>query len=750
MSDAPAPDSSRLEQVQKLFASARMATISSKGDVEHHAQRITRTAQIGGGSLSLATGRPRDPLWYWKRNNVPYDIWSDETGEEMRKVRELCRLLYITHPLLGSAIDVYSKYPLAGMEIVCPKDKSIATFYTELFMDDLNYEEYLVDVGREHWLVGEAFPLASFNELTGVWDSDDLMLPEDVEVIKTPFSNDPRFLMALPWMIRRILNDRAPQMEYRQLIENYPELLAYNFSDLAQFGHRDERFLMPISGKLMQHVKRKGDSFHPRGIPIMMRAFRAVAQEEMLNAAQDSISQRLYTPLILARIGASATDLGTTTPWIPTQGDLDAFVEDVNLALSADFRLIVTHFAAQMQNVFGRESMPNLQQDFERLIERQLQAFGMSKTMLSGASGGETYAADALNRDLMTQLLIEYQRMMRKFFRKRAEIVAEAQGHYDFTIKGGRPVPVMETVQETDEQTGEIRFIERPKLLLPDLRIRAMNMRDEKQFGEFLASARQEGIPISQKTRLVNVPIDLDEEIDAVVQEQVDQAVRAEEVRKRQYQELKRRGLPIPEELRKDYEPRVSGAEHGDAINEAATAQVGEMLGLPAAGESTDTGGPEPLPSLGTTAPDASALVPPTDGADGESESSDALTRENRQRPPESDEQREGMPKDSMIAAWAYADRDLNWGEVHDGDFARYSFHPDEFRRTAQVAKNDDGVETDDPGNPDALIRDEVDDSLSDGEAISSTPLDLPVLGSYHMRHIGKQRRPEAFYRRVD
>jgi hypothetical protein len=46
----------------------------------------------GGSSLSFATGRPRDPMFYWRQNNLPYDVTKDE---ELRKIREYCRLLYL-------------------------------------------------------------------------------------------------------------------------------------------------------------------------------------------------------------------------------------------------------------------------------------------------------------------------------------------------------------------------------------------------------------------------------------------------------------------------------------------------------------------------------------------------------------------------------------------------------------------------------------------------------------------------------
>ena len=160
-----------------------------------------------------------------------------------------------------------------------------------------------------------------------------------------------------------------------------------------------EKYRNFITGGLVTH---NSDKFHHRGLPIMMRAFRALYQEEMLNAAMDSIASRLYTPLILVRLGASATDLGTDSAWVPTPQQLEEFQESLDIALAADFRVLTSHFATEVDLVFGREAMPDFGPDFDRLLDKQLLAFGLSRTMLMGGAGDQTYAADAINRDLVS------------------------------------------------------------------------------------------------------------------------------------------------------------------------------------------------------------------------------------------------------------------------------------------------------------------------------------------------------------
>jgi hypothetical protein len=263
-----------------------------------------------------------------------------------------------------------------------------------------------------------------------------------------------------------------------------------------------------------------------------MRGYRSLIQEEMLNAAQDAIAERLYTPLVIAKLGASATDLGTEVPWIPTESEALEFEMSLDAALAGDFRVLITHFATQMETVFGKEAMPDFTEDFDRLTDKQLQVFGMSRTMLNGADGGQTYAADALNRDLITQLLGTHQRKLDRLWTSRMEVVAEAQEHWDYEERNGIKYPIMEEVLEVDPETGEETITEQPKLLVPTVKWKSMSMADEESNQQFMEALRASEVPISMKTRLINVPIDLEEEVEITKDEQVMLAVAAQETRK--------------------------------------------------------------------------------------------------------------------------------------------------------------------------------------------------------------------------
>lgn len=639
-------DKTRAEMARNRAINRKTGAVSGAG---------ANAANRGGADISFATGRPRDPLFYWRQNNLPYDFADPD---ELRKVRLYTRLLYLTHPMIASCVDIYSKFPLLGMELKC-KDDKLTEFYTDLFLTEegLNYEEFLLDIGREYWTVGEAWPFATFNEKLGIWDSEELLNADDVEVQRSPFMKDPRYFIRLPETIRRVLNERQPAWEYQKLVEAYPELIHY--------GAEDAR--MPVSNVLLQQLRFKSDTFNSRGVPILTRAMRAVIQEEMLNSAMDAIADRLYTPLILARLGASATDLGTEQPWIPTPDQLSDFEEALDAALAADFRALIYHFAVQIEPVFGREQMPDLTGDFDRLEDRILQTFGLSKTMLTGADSGQTYAADALNRDLIAQLLTTYQKMIIRHYRKRALIVAEAQEHYDYEERNGKRYVITEEILEVDEETGEEYIVEQPKLLIPDMQMRTMNLRDEETERQFLESLAESGVPVSIKTRLTNIPIDFDEEVERRQNEQVMLAVAEQETRKQQYQALRDANLPIPQDLRNDFAPRPIQGQLPDSQmlrtptmgtdptgmfpNIAPTPE--DMAGVPV-GQPTNT---FPMGQMPGT-----PVIPMQQPQELESGGDNGKDGES-QRPAESDEQRKGMPTKAQL--WKQAKKMRRIADEH-------------------------------------------------------------------------------------
>jgi hypothetical protein len=332
-----------------------------------------RTSRMTKKSSDVWAAVPRfyDPMEYWDLSGLP---WNTADEGHRHKLHKWLRLYYATHYLVPSLIDIFTRFPLVGMELYC-KDDSLAKFYEELFFNKLDYPNFLVSLGREFWTVGEAFPLGSFDEDLGVWEREELLNPEDIIIKNFPLLGSKQMLIQPPDYLKKLAKEKSPAKEYKQLETNFPELIPY----LKRNEH------IPVSSVLLKQVANKLTDWDDHGTPILLRGLRTLMHEEKLLASQDAIAERLYSPFILAKLGIQ--DLGDgQPPWIPDADQLEMVRDDIDVALSSDFRLMVHHFGLDMENVFGREQMPRLGDDFDRVERRLCQIFGVNPSLIGGGA----------------------------------------------------------------------------------------------------------------------------------------------------------------------------------------------------------------------------------------------------------------------------------------------------------------------------------------------------------------------------
>jgi len=582
-----------------------------------------RTAAATGSDAQWAWPKLHDPFEYWRERTWWFNM--EDPDEQTRKIRDWARLLYSTHYLVPSLIDIYTRYPLLDIELIHP-DKRISDFYNDLFFDGLDYNEFLYDLGREHWTVGEAFAMGSWHDGIGAWEEDEIINPNDVIVAKNRALRTYQYHIKVPEEIKRLIERRDPPQEYAMLMQLYPDVVAWARQDKE----------IPVSDVIMKQIKFKTNPWSEHGTPILLRAFRMLMLEESLNAAQDAIADRLYSPLILATLGLP--DVDQDGPWVPDAQELQSLRDDLAMAINSDFRLMTYHHGLTIQNAFGRESMPRLDQDFMRVESKVMQVFGIGADLLQGGNGG-TYAAGALNRELITQMLSTYQHKIEKFIRSRMEPVAERQGHYEMRNVGGQMVPIMETVLMVDEETGAEYVEERPKLAIPEVRFRSMNLRDETIERGFLQQLMAAGFPISLSTLAVNIPIDFDDEIDARKDEKIKTVVAEQQYKKELFNRLMTLQLPIPPEYVQEYQAYLAMLE-----NPALGAQL-----APGAMQSLIV--PPPAPNLtgeaigNSDAAMGAQVYPSVNNMAQQMQQTQRGTE--RQRPQESYEQRKNAPKPS-------------------------------------------------------------------------------------------------------
>lgn len=530
-------DSGVMEEIAAFDRSAGLIS-----DFERRRNRTAGFRRLGGFGFGsdVVGAMPRffDPTEFWELSNLPYNVHDDKHRSRLYKWLDL---YYRTHPLISILVDIFTRFPLVGMELSSP-DKKLKGFYEDVFFDKLDYEQFLVDLGRQYWVFGQSFPLASFEETFGVWEREELIDPMLVKVERVPILGQTQFKLRPPPELVEIAKRKEPRELYHRLISDYPEIVPYLHQNLD----------IPISDVLLRQVAFFADRNDTYGTPILLRALRMLIHEEKLLASQDAIAERLYSPLIMAKLGIQ--DLGDNQgPWIPSPMELDAFRDDLDYALSSDFRLIVHHFGVEVQNVFGREQMPRLDADFDRIDRKLMMVFGINPSLLQGGTSGQPYASTALNAEFLNQMLRTYQKYLKRHYEARAMIVAEAQEHYAYEKRGEERIPIMQEVIEYDEEGKKI-VVEKNKLMIPDLTMKVLDLRDEATQRQFLFELKSAGVPIPDQDLAIGFDYDFEEALDLFQEELIKKTVAQQEAKVKTYQILAAKGLPIPPELRMEVE----------------------------------------------------------------------------------------------------------------------------------------------------------------------------------------------------
>jgi hypothetical protein len=565
---------------------------------------INKTA-AGGGDYIAAIPRFYDPVEYWELSGIPWNIQNDT---HRRKLYQWLRLYYMTHYLVPILIDIFTRFPLVGVELTS-KDPKLTQWYEDLFFDRLDYQEFLVRLGREYWTVGQAFPLGSFNETLGIWEREELINPEDVIIKQYPLLGTQQFEIKPPEFLRELVTKKSPANDYITLERDWPELIPYL--------NKNEN--IPVSNTLMKQVAFKINDWDVHGTPLLLRGLRTLMHEEKLMASQDAIAERLYSPLILAKLGVQ--DIGDGVPWMPGPDECEAFRDDIDIALASDFRVLVHHFGIDISNVFGREQMPNLGEDFDRIERRLMQLFGVNPSLLSAGSNSQPYASSALQAEFLNQILRTYQNFLKRHFMDRARVVAEANEHYDYEQRGDTRVPIMEEHIEYDEE-GNIVVVERHKLLIPDITMKVLDLRDEATQRQFLAQLKSSGVPISDQTFMVGLPYTFKEELKRFEEEAIEKTVAQQEAKVKIYRLLKARNLPIPNDLLQEIVASGLDPNAGLDQNEFPEMEgglppggMGAMMDQEGLGEAPPGAGPEGIimpsePGGGGLPPAAQPMTP--------------------------------------------------------------------------------------------------------------------------------------------
>lgn len=509
--ELPKPGNGRGDDARMMYAAATMATTRAG---------MMREAGYGSAANDVMFTLPRmfDPS---RRGMMGTSYGSyggdinllefDENEEIRKKVLLGCRNIAKTHPVVNSCISVYSRYPLAGISLN-HADADLERFYTELFIEDLDFENFLIDLGKSFWTDGTSFVYGNWSDSLGLWVGEDLLDPLTMRVERVPFAAEDVVYMVPQDDLKEFARGQTPEgVMFRS---RYPEM-----ADAIMRGED-----IPISMDRLTMIANKDRPSELWGTPVLLRAWNTLRLEDRMQQAMQATADRLYAPLIMFTIGGQLPD-GTT--FIPSAAMLDAFRTNLDAALASEFRAIVTHDGVKAVDVIKGDRLQTFKNDMDMYDDRIFMAFGLSSSILKPQTG--TYATSALELQLATQMMASYQKMLIAVYNKQAAFIAAAQEHYEYEKKGDSSEVVTERkeVWDPDAGDGEGAYVVKdvPKLSYPKMTFDVINFRDEQKEREFRMALRNAGVPIADDDIAIGVDIDLADSADKYNDEQVKKKV---------------------------------------------------------------------------------------------------------------------------------------------------------------------------------------------------------------------------------
>jgi len=294
------------EDAEKLFSEIRkyaesrgISTLEAAGSMPSNifsmsAEEIRKKATTGY-AVTAQTSRMAPFLWAPDMQISSFVL--PKTIEEKNRFR---RFYYAHDPIVGTAIDLHTRFPLSTFRLICEEDEfgEIADEYEEI-AQDIDLYQVILDIGKEYWLSGEAFPYGVWNEEDLQWDSFLLMDPNYLAVDKNPFSAKDVFICINTWnpylrkVVRNGPNDPRTGHIYRHMMETA--------SDVVEKIKSNEPY--QLDPRVSSHVARKVNYFDIRGVSIIDRIFKVLMYQDKLQAAQLAIADRHITPIEIWTVG---------------------------------------------------------------------------------------------------------------------------------------------------------------------------------------------------------------------------------------------------------------------------------------------------------------------------------------------------------------------------------------------------------------------------------------------------------------
>lgn len=455
-----------------------MSSLINKDELPKNIQqKMTRNAKrtVRANSAEITIGNPTfyQPLFQSTNLLLPRD---------RRERNEWCRHFYRTEPIVATALDLHTEFPISDLNNVC-SDPYIKKFFDYLAFEKLDMVNLLLEIGLEYWKLGDVFPFGQFNESEGLWEGFTLLNPDYVNVNASIFAKEQQIELIPDDQVTNIIAG-GPSGQFCDLYRQFPEDIVIAVKQGKNIS---------LDSRLVSHIAHKASPYESWGLPLMMRCFKTLIYKDKLRQAQDAIANRHIMPLRVAKIGTPGEPM-------PTQDDIDAFRDILAEGEDDPNFFLVYHYGLSFDYVGSTGKILPLNTEFDFIQNELMTGLGITQAMLNG--DGSTYSTAQVGAEALARRYASYRLRLESWIRKKVyRPISEVQGFYK---------PKNGTIAMKNMSPREIRRAVSNKemeLIVPKLLWQQQDLTSNQTAMNFIQSLRDKGL-VSMTTVLPLLSLD--------------------------------------------------------------------------------------------------------------------------------------------------------------------------------------------------------------------------------------------------
>jgi len=363
----------------------------------HHNHKTIDTGKRKDNKQSFLT---KDKIWnriksieneYYE--GKVYDFYVQDVNNCHQYLAEFCTVSncsywYENEPIVGSAIDFYSKFTMNGFTLDCD-DSGVKEYFEEL-VNKLELQKWLVRISHEYFLYGDAFVFleldcprcqgTGYDQYTGescdhcvsedgefsgaVWKSISVFDPNTVQVQEDAIvSKDPEISMIPSERMTEICTKGEPKEIFDSIPDNVKELIR-------------SRRPIKLDNLSVTHLKFGGSPYQPYGTSLIRRLFPVLAYRDKLRQAQWIVAERHILPVKIVTLGS---------PERPASDDeITDAMEQLAVIANDPVQTIIAHDQFKLEWVGANGKVLQLTNEFDQIMQELQVGLQLNSALLQG------------------------------------------------------------------------------------------------------------------------------------------------------------------------------------------------------------------------------------------------------------------------------------------------------------------------------------------------------------------------------